>query len=455
MNRPKALTTTHMVESSAEHVEPGLLLIFRTVVCIQLGLVLLHIGMFALASLRVFSFEVEPMSWRTLFGFTWNGFLALYLFAKPWPARLGRWYLPLALLIATICTYVDFYWGLQEVFVLFTEQQPGPDMSAAFRLSVLLSVGGWMLLIGLLTPLVVLASQYPLRFVVGYVILIAGGELACYLLIDGWTANGSELVKPVFVVVTVIHSVIFGLIGYIVNRIMSAQRQHRQALAAANLQLSQYAATLEQLASSRERNRLARELHDTLAHTLSAVAVQLEAVDSAWESNPTKARELLVKSLGQTRSGLTETRRALQALRAAPLEDLGLALAIRTLAESTAKRAGLHLQIALDELEPLSSEVEQQIYRIAQEALMNVLKHSAASTLRVELRQANGLLTLLIEDDGRGFVPDASETALVEQGHYGLRGMRERAELIGAALEFIPVRPQGTRVQLSLSEGAV
>lgn len=444
-----------MVESSAEHVEPGLLLIFRTVVCIQLGLVLLHLGTLLLSPLRTLSFEAGQMGWRTLFGLAWTGVLTLYLFAKPWQVRLGHWYLPLALLIATICTYVDFYWGLQEVFVLLADQQPGPDTSGAFRLSVLLSVGGWMLLVGLLTPLVIIASQYPLRFVVGYVILIAGGELASYLILDGWTAGGRDLVEPVFVGVTVIHSVIFGLIGYIVNRIMRAQRQHRQALAAANLQLAQHAATLEQLTVSRERNRLARELHDTLAHTLSAVAVQLEAVDSAWESNPTKARELLVKSLGQTRSGLTETRRALQALRASPLEDLGLALAIRALAESTAKRAGLHLQIAMDELEPLSSEVEQQIYRIAQEALMNVFKHSAASTLRVELRQPNGLLTLLIEDDGRGFVPDATAQPVVEQGHYGLSGMRERAELIGAALEFIPVRPQGTRVHLSLREGAV
>jgi signal transduction histidine kinase len=102
------------------------------------------------------------------------------------------------------------------------------------------------------------------------------------------------------------------LVGYILIRLIDGQRAQRHALAEANVKLRQYASTVEQLSISHERNRLARELHDTLAHTLSATSVQLEAVDAVWDTSPNQARELLHKSLAQTRSGLTETRRALK-----------------------------------------------------------------------------------------------------------------------------------------------
>src|SRR4029078_5838718 len=108
----------------------------------------------------------------------------------------------------------------------------------------------------------------------------------------------------------------------------------------ANAKLVDYASTNEQLAVTRERNRVARDMHDTLAHTLSAVSVQLEAADSVWDSQPQQAHELLQKSLASARAGLGETRRAVRALRASPLDDLGLGLALRDLAESTADRAG-------------------------------------------------------------------------------------------------------------------
>jgi signal transduction histidine kinase len=178
--------------------------------------------------------------------------------------------------------------------------------------------------------------------------------------------------------------------------------------------------------------------------------VQLEAVDSAWDLQPERGRELLAKALAQTRSGLTETRRALQALRASPLEDLGLALAVRNLAESTAKRGALALALTIDEdLEPLPPELEQQIYRIAQEALTNVLKHAGARRLGVQFTRSDGRLTLLIRDDGRGF-----ETANGHiNGHYGLHGMRERADLIGATLTVQSAIQHGTAVRLTLPEG--
>ena len=226
---------------------------------------------------------------------------------------------------------------------------------------------------------------------------------------------------------------------------MKRQREHRAALAEANRKLAQYAAATEQLAASQERNRLARELHDTLAHSLSGVTVQLEAVQALWDVNAMAARKMLDQALQITRSGLTEARRALQSLRASPLEDLGLALAVSDLAESVAARANLQLELDVqDHLENISPAAEQCVYRVAQEVLTNVARHADARSLRVVLGRENGALTLKVADDGRGFDP-----AAVNGTHYGLKGnLRERAEMAGGTLEVDSSPLKGTTVKL-------
>jgi len=291
----------------------------------------------------------------------------------------------------------------------------------------------------LLLPLVLTAWQYNFPAVAGFI-------LGATLLDLALTGGVKQPLMTSLIGLAMARALIYALVGIIVTRIMAGQRTQRQTLAEANRLLVDHAATLEQLTISRERNRLAHELHDTLAHTLSAVAVQLEAVDSTWEANPAKAHELLHKSLAQTRSGLTETRRALQALRASPLEDLGLALAVRALAESTAQRGPIALEFTADApLENLSPNQEQQIYRIAQEALTNVLKHAGARTLRVQLGSVDGQTRLTVTDDGQGIDRNANGA----DGHYGLQGMRERAALIGAILAIESSPGQGTTVRLT------
>ena len=131
-----------------------------------------------------------------------------------------------------------------------------------------------------------------------------------------------------------IQIVAFLLVGHMLGNLVKVQREQRQRLTEANARLAQHASTVEQLTISQERNRLARELHDVLAHTLSGVAVELEGLRATMQRDPEQATALLNHSLQAIREGLTETRRALQELRAKPLEDLGLALAIQTLAES-------------------------------------------------------------------------------------------------------------------------
>jgi signal transduction histidine kinase len=238
----------------------------------------------------------------------------------------------------------------------------------------------------------------------------------------------------------------FLMIGHVISRIMQKLRKERQALQTANRKLESYLITLEQLTVSRERNRVARELHDTLAHTLSGLAVQLEAVDSLWNSDRDQAHHLLQHSLQATREGLTETRKAIQSLRATPLEDMGLANALREYAEATAGRIGVRVDLDLPRgLGSLLPEVEQCFYRIGQEAIENVARHAQAKSLRVKLIRTASGLCMEIADDGVGF----DSHSVQADRHFGLQGMRERAQLIHADLELVSQPGAGTRLTLS------
>lgn len=251
-----------------------------------------------------------------------------------------------------------------------------------------------------------------------------------------------------FYFVITIRAISLLVVGVFLNQLIRRLRAQHVALQAANLKLAQHAATLETLTVSRERNRLARELHDTLAHTLSGLAVQLETTKAYWNAQPATAYQLLDSALATTRSGLAETRRALKALRASPLEDLGLRLALQQLAEAAAERGRLTLALTLPApLPELNAEVEQALYRIAQEALENVVRHAAARTLSVRLAVQEAELEMTIADDGIGLSPDRAGAA----GHFGLAGLRERAELAGGRLAVESQPGQGTTIRVTLT----
>lgn len=222
----------------------------------------------------------------------------------------------------------------------------------------------------------------------------------------------------VYVFIAIIRSISFVALGIFINLIVSQLKQQGESLRQANANLVHYASTLEQLTVSRERNRLARELHDTLAHSLTALSVSLETVKAYFDIDKEKTRELIDKSLDATRKGVDETRRALRALRSSDLEDLGLKLALTRVAESAAARFKLDLELVLPSSMPsLSPDVEQAIFRIAQEAIENMAHHSRAK--KFSLRLEGGVPTILtIQDNGVGF-----DTANKPSGHFGLVGM--------------------------------
>ncbi len=350
--------------------------------------------------------------------------LLVYLFWPGLDRRLGAAYLPLALSLSV----AGIFMGKWMAGMVGPTQYLDLSQEMVLFLFFLLLVISW---------------QYNFLAVILFLVVIGLLDFVLAFLVLGYTGMAAVTYGQ-----TVFGDMVaFLAVGYIISHVMKEQRAQRHSLQQANTELAHYAATLERLTVSQERNRMARELHDTLAHTLSGIAVQLEAAQTLWDSSPEEARAMLGKSITVTRSGLTETRRALQSLRAAPLEDLGLALALRDLAEAATARAGLCLEWNLPETLPkLSSDAEQGIYRVAQESFQNIVRHAAAHQVRVDWSQQNGTVTLTISDDGRGFSVDEADS----EGHFGLHGMRERASMLDADLVLISYPGQGTTVKLIL-----
>jgi two-component system, NarL family, sensor histidine kinase UhpB len=191
-------------------------------------------------------------------------------------------------------------------------------------------------------------------------------------------------------------------------------------------------------AQEQERQRVARELHDEVGQVLTGVMLELEqAARGGGEAELVTAREAV-------RHALEEVRRIARELRPEVLDDLGLQSALRSLCTVAAAQDGLRVERRL-ELgdEALTPEVELVVYRIAQESLTNVLRHSAASEVLVALGSVDGGLRLVVRDDGRGLPAD-----VVAGG--GITGMRERALLVGGQLSVSTVDGGGTEVRLDV-----
>jgi signal transduction histidine kinase len=376
-------------------IEPGVLALFRLFVGLEILLLVLRMALEA-------AFRAD----FPLVGSPWTGLLWLTLsFAYlSWPglgARLGALYLPLGVLLSAAVTL-----GSASA-VMRARLEVGIRAEELVR-------GSWLVIVLLVVPLVVVAWQYGFRWVLEFCALTTAADLALTLPF----AAGNRPLALTLVVIAFARGSFFVPVGYAVARLVDTHRRQRQALVEAHARLARHAVTLEQLAVSRERNRLAYELHDTLAHGLSSLAVQLEAISTLWHSQPTAARTMLADALATTRTALREARRAIAALRASPVEDLGLATAVRELARSTAARAGLQLDLHVpDGLERLTPEAEHALHRVAAEALANAVRHAEARRLTVRLEDAGGSVNLLVADDGRGFDPATAPAG----GRFGAR----------------------------------
>lgn len=368
--------------------------------------------------------------------------LAIYLSADPLRRLLGGRYLPIALLWAAITPVLTSFYTMYFFYstpISGLRQEP-IEQVANF---VVLSNIAQNLAI-LLIPLVIVSWRYTRQTVIQFCVgtsVLDGALIILFVPLD--EANMAVALSSI-----VFRLVILLLVGLMVNLLVTVQRTQAQALGDANARLRDYAATREQLITSQERNRLARELHDTLAHTLAAATVQLEAVQVIWETQLPRARQLVEESAVTMRGGLQDTRRALQALRAEPLESLGFVASIQLLAESIQARYKVNTTIeTANNVLWLTQEQEHVIYRVAQEALLNSAQHAQAQQIRIKIEETDGALRLTIMDNGTGFDPSAVDVS----AHFGVQGMRERAAMIGAELTVSSRVGQGTQVDMLLN----
>ena len=293
----------------------------------------------------------------------------------------------------------------------------------------------------LLIPLVLLAWGYGRRGAVW------GSTWATILhLGTGFWALQQDILAQGFFARALIRIALLYLVPLIVSILAQRERKQHAELEAAHQRLRRHAATVEQLAVSRERNRLARDLHDTLAHSLTALTVQLEALRTLLIHDPAAAQDKLDEISALARDGLEEARQAIKALRTDPLKTMGLVGALRSTLRAFQARTGVQANFSIAGREPdLTDEEAQALFRIAEEALTNVERHAAAQQVTVRLAFGNDRIDLVIQDDGVGFDP-----AAVDPDRYGLTGMQERAAMIGATLKVNSRPGGGTRIWCSL-----
>jgi two-component system NarL family sensor kinase len=205
------------------------------------------------------------------------------------------------------------------------------------------------------------------------------------------------------------------------------------------------------LGAVEERNRLAREIHDTLAQGLTATGLQLESAEALLdhEAGAARARESLRRALSLTRSNLEEARRSVLDLRAAPLEGRSLPEALKSLVNRWEAETGVSTRFkAINGSHPLPPRVEVALYRICQEALTNVARHADAGRVTVRLLVTPEEVRLVVMDDGRGFDPSS-----VAAQRHGIIGMKERADTVGGLLEVESAANEGTRLEVAVPLG--
>jgi len=256
-----------------------------------------------------------------------------------------------------------------------------------------------------------------------------------------------ERVKPFLGGFVLICIFLFGLalifILLLINALL-AERQSQEKLAIANEQLRQSARRVEHLAMVQERNRIARDIHDALGHSLTALNLQLEGALKLWQTNPVRAQTVLqeAKRLGST--ALTEVRESVGTLRSDPLQGQSLEEAIARLAEDFRQATGIQPQCHLRITTALSLEIQMALYRIVQEALTNTCKYAGATHVHIQVETHLHRVHLTYRDNGKGFDLQQNRTG------FGLQGMQERTLALSGHYQLTTALGEGCLIEASV-----
>lgn len=330
-------------------------------------------------------------------------------------------------------------------------------------------VAGIVYFVVLLAAIGALVSIDSLFFVTGI-----GAFIQAFSVLPGWwayagvVATAAVLVAgrgrtPSELIFSFLVAVLVASAAGLLNRTISAQNEQRKVMIA---QLEETGAKLAALAEENaglqaqllirareagvlgERQRLAREIHDTVAQGLTAILTQLEAADRVIEDVPA-ARSRLDTVRTMARESLNEARRSVQALRPASLGEAQLAAALRDVAAKWTQATGVPVLVSVtgDPL-PLHAEVELTLLRVAQEALANVGKHASAGRVGLTLSYMEDVVVLDIRDDGSGFTPGASGSS--DEGGFGLIAMRQRVTRLAGDFQIETAPGQGTGISATV-----
>jgi NarL family two-component system sensor histidine kinase YdfH len=366
------------------------------------------------------------------------------------PALDSAW--KIALFTVLMIVYISLFWISPLIFA-----RPGwlaiyliVHGLVAFSMGMLVQVIG--IAFGFYPGLIGLAIGIPVRRVwrflaVGYILALS---LSNYIFIAGsgavlWWAGMSV-------------PIVLFIVLYVSLYLRQAEaRERAQALLTeleqANRQLREYAAQVEDLTIANERQRMARDLHDTLSQGLAGLILQLEAVDAHLAgSRSERARSILQNSMEKARLTLADARRAIDDLRRTG--ELQLEAAVLREVEHFQATAGIPCQLELDLPDLLPEAVIEIAVRVVSEGLENIARHARANqtSLRIVKPTGQDRLEIDLQDDGIGFDPDT-----IGAGHYGLLGMRERIRLAGGTIEIHSGVGQGSRlsVRLPLQQAAL
>ncbi len=306
-------------------------------------------------------------------------------------------------------------------------------------------------LMGLASGLFLKTRRWAVAAIAYYLALC----LLSYILVTGWGQIEWWLL-------TVIPTATFTIIYVALYGRQSEARTRAQALAAeletANRHLAAYASQVEELTLANERQRMARELHDTLSQGLAGLILQLEAVEAHLAgSRPERARAIVRQTMEQARATLADARSAIDDLRRAPASPPDQAAAsphlwfeaiVRRETDRFTAATGIPVQLEIRLPSPLADPAALETgMRILAEGLTNAARHARASQVLLRLAQDGDCYDMLLQDDGVGFDPQG---AADQAGHYGLLGMSERARLAGGTLEVTSRPGAGTTLHLRL-----
>jgi signal transduction histidine kinase len=254
---------------------------------------------------------------------------------------------------------------------------------------------------------------------------------------------------PFSLIMSLFAAGLFFLFGSYAHQVQKAERARGQnqrllgELQVANDQLEGYAAQVEELAAEQERNRLARELHDSVTQTVFSMNLTVQSARLLLARDPGQAAGQLARLEELAASAMGEIQTLVSQLRPTSMAEGGLPAALRRLAAERQVRDGLQVALYVDGARALPEAVAAGLYRIAHEALANVVKHSGTREATVRLKLGGDLACLEIEDYGLGFDPQG---ALGQRGHLGLAGMAEQAREIGWNLAVESRPGVGTRI---------